>query len=167
MTAPRRSSSTPSSQSYSICSLLRALWNEDYKAASASWPLLDVAVVRHRRNHIASAAFSALFGVMDARSHLRHDSFRCSSNTPSSQSYSICSLLRTLWSRDCKVVSALCLFLNIAVVRRRRNHIASAAFSALFGVGIARLYLLMSVSQYSSSTPSSQSFSICSLLRAL
>ena len=28
---------------------------------------------------------------------------------------------------------------NVAVVRHRRNHIASAAFSALFGVGIARI----------------------------
>ena len=59
-------------------------------------------------------------------------------STPSSQSYSICSLLRALWSRDCKAASALCLFLNIAVVRRRRNHIASAAFSALLEDRLAR-----------------------------
>lgn len=60
-------------------------------------------------------------------------------STPSSQSYSSCSLLRALWSSDCKVASALCLFLNIAVVRCYRNYIASAAFSALLEDRLARL----------------------------
>jgi hypothetical protein len=31
------------------------------------------------------------------------------------------------------------MWLNVLEVRRRRNHLASAAFSAFFGVGIARI----------------------------
>ena len=36
--------------------------------------VFDVAVIRHRRNHIASEAFSALFGVGIARIRMHYES---------------------------------------------------------------------------------------------